>query len=119
MVSLPITAFSRPCTKSNLIFIEACILHMVSKQATIINEYGIHCRPSAVIAQAAREKTDCTITVETEDGRQAHPTNILQLIGLSIPKDETVTITVEGGEDEEAICQEMVDLFETNFDFKR
>mgnify|MGYP006303566831 CR=1 FL=1 len=94
---------------------------MVSKTATVTNGYGIHCRPSAIIAQEAQQH-EATITVTTEDGHEADPNNVLQLIGLSISCNDTVTIRVDAGGDqerEEQLCDRMVELFEYNYDFKR
>ncbi|MFO7821326.1 MAG: HPr family phosphocarrier protein [Lentisphaeria bacterium] len=90
---------------------------MTSGKAYICNRYGIHCRPSAIIVKAAR-KHDATVKIVAEGGQEAEATNALGLIGLGIVCEETVTIEVEGAS-EEKVCEEMIKLFETNFDFQR
>ena len=90
---------------------------MTSRQATIRNEYGIHCRPSAVIVTAVK---DCAgqITVTDERGNTADPRNIMSVLSLGLTRGKTVTIAVEGpGEDE--VCAQLVELFESDFDFAK
>ncbi|MFW5997103.1 MAG: HPr family phosphocarrier protein [Lentisphaeria bacterium] len=90
---------------------------MISKKAYIINGYGIHCRPSAIIVKAAR-KHSAEITVVDEEGHEANAKNSLELISLALTQGQTVTIRVDG-EDEEEVCERMVELFETDYDFER
>ena len=90
---------------------------MTSKNAYVINGYGIHCRPSAIIVKEARQY-NADIKVIGEDGHEADAKNSLELIGLAVTQGQTVTIQVSG-ENEEAICDRMVELFETNYDFER
>ena len=90
---------------------------MTKVQATIQNEFGIHVRPSAVIAKAVRDFT-ADITVTHANGMTANPHAILSLISLGLTKGQIVTITVSG-QDEEAVAARLVALFETIFDFPR
>lgn len=90
---------------------------MKSCAATVRNEFGIHCRPSAVIAQEVRSYPG-RITVRTSDGREADPRRLLELISLGIHCGESVSIEVDGP-DEDRVCARLVELFETNFDFPR
>ena len=90
---------------------------MTSKPAYVINGYGIHCRPSAIIVKEARQY-NAEIQVIGEDGQEADAKNSLELIGLAVTQGQTVTIKVSG-ENEEAVCNRMVELFETNYDFER
>jgi len=90
---------------------------MVSQKATVRNEYGIHCRPSALIVQAAREYPG-DIRVTGPAGQTESAANLLGLISMAIRCGETVTIEVEGP-DEERTCAEMVELFEKEYDFTR
>lgn len=87
---------------------------MCEREATVRNAHGIHCRPSAVIAQAA-QKHAATITL-SGDGSQADAKQIIQLISLGLSCGATVTVQAEGT-DEEAACATVVDLLETAFDF--
>ena len=90
---------------------------MTKVQATIQNEYGIHVRPSAVIAKEVRD-LPVSITVTHANGLTADPKAILSLISLGLTHGQIVTITVSG-QDEEAVAARLVELFETNFDFPR
>lgn len=90
---------------------------MATQSATIVNKYGIHCRPAAVIAKEAQGYSG-SIKVETQDGNACEARNIMGLIGLGITVGQTVRIEVEGPEDE-AVCERMAELFHTAFDFTR
>jgi len=90
---------------------------MTSRQATVKNDYGIHCRPSAVIVKESQHY-EAAIEISLADGRQADAKNMFGVIGLAVRQGETVTIAVDGP-DEQAVCERMVTLFETNFDFPR
>jgi phosphocarrier protein len=90
---------------------------MVSATATVQNEYGIHVRPSAVIAKEARDYPG-QILVSVPAGAQADARNLLGLIGLGLTKGQTLTITVSGDDEEKTVAR-FVELFETRFDFQR
>jgi phosphotransferase system HPr (HPr) family protein len=87
---------------------------MIERTATIMNDQGIHCRPSAIIIKEAF-KYPGTIEVRTTSGT-ASLGSILALMSLELQKGKSIQITVEGP-DEERICQHFVELFETRFDF--
>lgn len=87
---------------------------MKESKAVIQNEAGIHCRPSAVIVKAmAGYKGE--IVVKTDAG-EADCRSIMGLLCLAMEHDAEVSIRVTGPE-EESICDELVNLFETHFDF--
>jgi len=91
---------------------------MTARDATVRNAYGIHCRPSALIAKAAQEYAgDITIAV-TAKGAQADAKSMLLLMGLGIRCGDVVKVTV-AGDDEEKMLERMVGLFEKDFDFPR
>jgi len=83
-------------------------------KAVVQNAQGIHCRPSALIVKYASEY-DGTIMVAGERGSTGLR-SIMELMTLELYPNTEVTIQVEGP-DEERVCQELVDLFETHFDF--
>lgn len=87
---------------------------MVEKEAIIMNIAGIHCRPSAVIIKKAM---DCEATILIDSPRGSCELNsVLELISLGLEQGTHMTISVSGKE-EESVCQQMVELFETTFDF--
>ncbi len=87
---------------------------MVEKTATIKNAHGIHCRPSAVIVKHVKGY-EGSIEVMGEKGT-ADLTSIMELMMLELFVGSQVKIRVSGP-DEEKICDELVELFETHFDF--
>ena len=87
---------------------------MIEKTATIQNAQGIHCRPSALIARFAAGY-EGSIRVTAERG-ETSLRSILELMSLELYPGSRVTIRVDGP-DEEAVCRQLVELFETHFDF--
>jgi phosphocarrier protein HPr len=88
---------------------------MIELAATIQNEMGIHCRPSATILSATRDYPgDITVTAPAGD---THLKSVLELISLGLVKGTGIAISVSGRE-EERMCRELVELFQTHFDFQ-
>ncbi len=87
---------------------------MVEVTAVIQNEAGIHCRPTAVITQAATEYGG-TVTVSAPSG-SCELGSALELMMLGLEPGTTVVIEVEGPEEETAAAK-FKELFETEFDF--
>lgn len=87
---------------------------MTTKEATVRNGHGIHCRPSATIAQKA-QKFSSNIAV-CANGTNVSAKEILPLIGLGLVQNSTVEVQAEG-EDEEEACATIAELFEFEFDF--
>ena len=89
---------------------------MTTVSATVRNEYGIHCRPSAIIVKECQGYPG-EIRVRTEDA-EADPRHLMDLIGLGISCGTTVKISVAGPNEEET-AHKMAELFERDFDFPR
>jgi phosphotransferase system HPr (HPr) family protein len=87
---------------------------MIEKTATIQNAQGIHCRPSAMIVRFAGNYAG-VISVRGERGITALR-SIMELMALELFPGAMVTIQVSGP-DEESVCEDLVSLFETHFDF--
>lgn len=87
---------------------------MVEKTATIRNDQGIHCRPSAKIVTEAMSLS-CEIRVFADAG-EADLRSLLSLVSLGLQAGSTVRVRVTG-ENEESVCDRFVELFETHFDF--
>jgi len=89
---------------------------MIQIQATIQNEHGIHCRPTALIIRS----------IGNYDGRidiicgceRSNPRSMLGLMSLGLSKGVDIVIEVEGP-DEETMAARLKELFETHFDFVR
>lgn len=80
-------------------------------QYTITDPVGIHARPAGLLVKAARA-LDSTVTVE-KDGKSAAATKLMALMGLGIKGGDTVTVSVEGG-DEQASLTAMEQFFRDN-----
>ena len=88
---------------------------MIEKTAVIKNTAGIHCRPSALIVKASKVYLDCEIRVIAQSGT-CDPRSVLALISLALGPGTSITIQVNGP-DEAQVCNALVELFETHFDF--
>ena len=80
-------------------------------QYTITAPVGIHARPAGLLVKAAKA-LDSTVTVE-KDGKSAAATKLMALMGLGIKGGDTVTVSVEGG-DEQASLIAMEQFFRDN-----
>jgi len=87
---------------------------MIEKNATIKNVQGIHCRPSAVIIKSL-QSYDGKAVVRADAG-EASLQSIMGLLSLCLEQGAKVSVMVDGP-NEDRICTELVELFETEFDF--
>ena len=62
---------------------------------------GIHARPAGALAQAAKE-FESVVLVEN-DGKTAEATKLMAMMGLGIRCNDTVTVTVAGPDEDEAV----------------
>ncbi|MBE6358361.1 MAG: HPr family phosphocarrier protein [Lentisphaerae bacterium] len=90
---------------------------MQERVVTVRNSAGIHCRPSGVILTAIKnEFPDHCIQLLTADGETVEVDSMLALISLALTKGTSVTLQIEGIDEERAI-KRIGDLFEFEFDF--
>ena len=78
---------------------------------TIKDEVGIHARPAGLLAKKAKE-FESVITID-KSGKSAAATKLMALMGLGVKCGDTVTISVEGA-DEEKAAAEMEKFFSEN-----
>ena len=78
---------------------------------TIKDEVGIHARPAGLLAKKAKD-FESVITIE-KSGKSAAATKLMALMGLGVKCGDTVTVTIEG-EDEERAAAEMEKFFSEN-----
>lgn len=78
---------------------------------TIKDEVGIHARPAGLLAKKAKE-FESTITIQKGE-KSVNAAKLMMLMGLGVKCGETVTITVEGS-DEEKAAAEMEAFFNAN-----
>jgi len=79
---------------------------------TITDPVGIHARPAGLLAKAAKS-LDSTVTISKTDGKSAEARKLMAVMGLGIKTGETVTVTIEGG-DEETNIATMEKFFKEN-----
>ena len=79
---------------------------------TIQDANGIHARPAGLVVKAAKA-LDSTITLETAAGKSAVANQLMAVMGLGIKQGDTVTVAVEGG-NEEASAAAMEKFFTEN-----
>ncbi len=84
---------------------------MKNFEYTIKDELGIHARPAGVLAKEAK-KYASTITI-TKDGKSAQATKLMAVMALGVKNGNTVTVTVEG-DDEEQAFEGIKAFFENN-----
>ncbi len=79
---------------------------------TITDPVGIHARPAGLLVKAAKA-LDSTVTISTQAGKSAGAAKLMALMGLGIKQGDTVTVTLEGG-NEEANAQTLEQFFKDN-----
>ena len=65
---------------------------------TITDPVGIHARPAGLLAKAAKA-LDSTVTI-TKGEKSAAATKLMAVMGLGVKTGETITFTIEGGDEE-------------------
>lgn len=72
----------------------------------------LYARPAGLLVKAAKA-LDSTITLENAAGKSAVATKLMAVMGLGIKQGDTITVTVEGG-DEKANASAMEKFFSEN-----
>lgn len=70
---------------------------------TITDPIGIHARPAGLLVKAAKAFAGTEITV-TKGDKTAKGTQLMKLMGLGVKGGDTVTVTAEGADEENAIA---------------
>ncbi|MGB9794207.1 HPr family phosphocarrier protein [Caldisericum exile] len=85
---------------------------MLTKTFTVKNKVGLHARPAAVLVQTANKfKSDIKIE---KDGKVVSAKSILGVLSLGAEKGSTITVTVDGVDEEEAL-KTIEELVNNNF----
>lgn len=82
------------------------------KKFKVMNEYGIHARPAALLVKAAG-KYDCDIFVE-KDGNKVSCKSIMGLMTIEGYPGSTMQVTTSG-DDAQAAMDEIEELFVNKF----
>lgn len=78
---------------------------------TIKDEVGLHARPAGLLAKKAKEFSS-EITVE-KSGKSVSATKLMMLMGLGIRHGDTVTVKINGT-DEDKATEAMAEFFSEN-----
>ena len=84
---------------------------MKSFSYTVKDELGIHARPAGMLVKEVKNFKS-KVTLE-KDGKVIDATRLMAVMSMRVKKDQTVTITVEGA-DEDAAYDALKSFFETN-----
>ena len=82
------------------------------KNFKVLNEYGIHARPAALLVKAAG-KFECDIFIE-KDGNKVSCKSIMGLMTIEGFPGSTMTVTTSGADAQEAM-DEIEELFVNKF----
>ena len=86
---------------------------MKSFEYTITDPAGIHARPAGIMVKKIKEFAGSTVTISKDDN-SVNALKLMALMGMGIMQGDTVTVSVEGG-DEEAACAALQEFFKENF----
>ena len=86
-------------------------MKMKSFNYTVKDELGINARPAGMLVKEVKN-FESKVTLE-KDGRVIDASRLMAVMSMGIKKDQTVTVTVEGA-DEEAAYDELKAFFEAN-----
>lgn len=75
------------------------LIIMTRFEYTITTPVGIHTRHAGLLARTAKA-LDSTITIGRVGDKPTLATRLLAVMGLNIKKGDTVSVTVEGGNEE-------------------
>ena len=84
---------------------------MKSFSYTVKDELGIHARPAGMLVKEVKNFKS-KVTLEKE-GKVIDAARLMAVMSMGVKKDQTVTITVEGT-DEDAAYDALKSFFETN-----
>ena len=85
---------------------------MKSFDYVITDPVGIHARPAGVLVKEIKKFAGSTVTISKGE-KSVNALKLMALMGMGIKQGDTVTVAVEGG-DEEAVAAAIEDFFKNN-----
>ena len=85
---------------------------MKTFEYTITDPVGIHARPAGNLVKEIKKLTDVTVTI-TKGEKSVDARKLMALMGLGVKQGETVTVSVEGAE-EESVAADLEKYFKEN-----
>ena len=89
---------------------------MITFEATIVNEVGLHARPASQFVQrAAKFSSEVQIRKVEAEAKWVNPKSILSVLTLGVGKGQQVQIQVSGDDEAEA-AESLRQLIESDFE---
>ncbi|EJW95683.1 Phosphotransferase system, phosphocarrier protein HPr [gut metagenome] len=85
---------------------------MISEEFTVTNKLGLHARPCALLSKTANLFSSSILLIHKN--RTVDAKSILGLMTMAMPYNSTVTIRIEGKDEEKAMLS-IRELFQTRF----
>ena len=85
---------------------------MKSFDYVITDPVGIHARPAGILVKEIKKFAGSTVTIAKGE-KSVNALKLMALMGMGIRQGDTVTVSVEGG-DEEAVAAAIEDFFKNN-----
>ena len=85
---------------------------MYVREATIVNQVGLHARPATFLIQKANE-FKCSLWIEKEE-RRVNAKSLLGVLSLGVAKGMTVKIIGDGPDEQEAV-DTLCNLIDSDF----
>ncbi len=79
----------------------------------ITDPVGIHARPAGLLVKEIKKYTGTTFTIHKGE-KSVNMLKLMALMGMGIKQGDTVTVEIEGG-DEEAVPNAVETFFKENF----
>lgn len=75
---------------------------MLSKEVSVVNEFGIHSRPAAMIAAIADDAVS-SVWLSRKGGERVDASSIIDILTCECPKGSSVVVEVEDLRDNEVL----------------
>ena len=86
---------------------------MKSFDYTITDPVGIHARPAGILVKEIKSYAGATVTV-TKGEKSVNALKLMALMGMGIKQGDTVTVSVEG-DNEDEVAAKIEEFFKTYF----
>ena len=85
---------------------------MKSFDYVITDPVGIHARPAGILVKEIKKFAGSTVTISKGE-KSVNALKLMALMGMGIKQGDTVTVSVEGG-DEEGVAAAIEEFFKNN-----
>jgi len=90
----------------------------ITKKVVIRNKYGIHVRPSGLLAKEMRKFPDVSFEIDTKDGDGFRLVDgIMSLVSFELGCGKEILLRAIG-DDAEAACESVGNMFGQDFEFE-